>query len=190
LDEIAKRYLSVLAGISAAALRVTDKNPFNFRDLGLVRMALPGAFIIHCRRHPVDTCLSIFTTNLTAHDISFMGNREDLLFYYRQYERLMQHWREVLPPDRFLEVDYEALVSDREAQTRRLIAFCKLEWDDACLQPERNPRAVNTASVWQARQPVYRTSVERWRNYEPWLGALAELLPAPPATVEASPLRV
>ena len=173
----ATRYLSVLAGISSETLRVTDKNPFNFRHLGLIHMALPDAFIIHCQRHPVDTCLSILTTNLTAHDISFMGNREDLVFYYRQYERLMRHWREVLPADRFLEVDYEALVSDREAQTRRLIAFCGLQWDDACLQPERNQRAVRTASVWQARQPVYRTSVERWRNYEPWLGALAELLP-------------
>jgi hypothetical protein len=100
------------------------------------------------------------------------------VFFYRQYERLMDHWRKVLPADRFTEVDYEALVDDREAETRRLVAFCGLEWDDACLAPERNERTVATASVWQARQPVYKTSVERWRRFEPWLGELRELMPA------------
>ena len=84
----------------------------------------------------------------------------------------MAHWREVLPPDRFTEVDYERLVEDREAETRRLVAFVGLDWDDACLAPEKNERSVKTASVWQARQPVYKTSVERWRRYEPWLGEL------------------
>jgi hypothetical protein len=83
----------------------------------------------------------------------------------------------VLPPDRFIEVDYEALTADFESQARRLIAFCGLEWDDACLHPERNQHEIKTASLWQARQPVYRNSVERWRHYEPWLGALRELLP-------------
>lgn len=89
----------------------------------------------------------------------------------------MAHWRSVLPPDRFMEVQYEELVANPEAVTRKMIEFCGLEWDDACLHPERNKRAVRTASVWQARQPVYRTSVARWRNYEPWLGPLRELLP-------------
>ena len=91
----------------------------------------------------------------------------------------MEHWRRVLPADRFTEVDYETLVEDREAETRRLVAFVGLDWDDACLAPERNRRAVKTAaSVWQARQPVYTTSVARWRRYEPWLGELRALLPA------------
>ena len=89
----------------------------------------------------------------------------------------MEYWRRVLPADRFAEVEYEKLVSDREAETRRLIAFCGLDCDDACLQPQRNERAVKTASVWQARQPVYTGSVERWRRFEPWLGELRELLP-------------
>lgn len=86
------------------------------------------------------------------------------------------HWRTVLPCDRFLEVDYETLVADREAVTRKLITFTGLGWHDACMQPERNGRAVTTASLWQARQPVFRTSVERWRRYEPWLGELRQLL--------------
>jgi tetratricopeptide (TPR) repeat protein len=178
LQPLAARYQAVLRRISAEALRVTDKNPFNFMYLGLVRLAFPRAFIIHCRRHPLDTCLSIYRTYFTSPALWFMGNREELVFYYREYERLMRHWHEVLPPERFLAVDYEKLVSNREAETRRLISFCELEWDDACLQPERNARVISTASVWQARQPVYRSSVERWRNYEPWLGALAELRPA------------
>jgi hypothetical protein len=99
------------------------------------------------------------------------------VFEYRQYERLMNHWRVVQPQERFTEVEYERLILDQEAETRRLIAFCGLEWSDACLTPERNNRAVRTASVWQARQPVYKTSLERWRHYGPWLGELRELLP-------------
>jgi hypothetical protein len=108
----------------------------------------------------------------------FVHQRGDLVFAYQQYARLMAHWREVLPPHCFLEVDYETLVADRKTQTRRLIAFSGLEWDDACLQPESNERTVKTASSWQARQPVYTSSVERWRRYEPWLDDLRELLPS------------
>jgi hypothetical protein len=88
----------------------------------------------------------------------------------------MQHWREVLPADRFIEVDYEELISSQRPVTKRLTEFCGLEWDEACMFPERNPRVVTTASLWQARQPVYKGSVERWRRYEPWLGAFSELL--------------
>ena len=89
----------------------------------------------------------------------------------------MEHWRAVLPADRLLDVDYEEATAEPEATARRLVAFCGLEWDDACLRPEQNPDAVKTANKWQARQPVYRTSVDRWRKYEPWLGELRGLLP-------------
>jgi hypothetical protein len=99
-----------------------------------------------------------------------------LVGYMGAYERLCAHWRRVLPPERFIEIDYEALVGDPEPIIRRLIAACGLEWDEACLRPERNGRVVRTASKWQARQPIYRTAVARWRAYEPWLGPLRELL--------------
>jgi hypothetical protein len=178
IQEMAERYQAELRRISPDALRVTNKNPFNFHFIGLIRLVFPRAFIIHCRRHAVDNCLSMYMSYFAAPDNNFMGDREELVFYYHQYTRLMQHWREVLPPERFLELDYEAVVADPEAQTRRLVGFCDLEWNDACLRPERNRRAVSTASSWQVRQPVYRSSVERWRNYEPWLGPLASLLPA------------
>ena len=156
---------------------MTDKAPRNFELLWLIRLALPDARVIHCRRHPVDTCLSIFFANFSARQ-DYACDRGDLVFFYRQYERLMDHWRRALPADRFTEVEYETLIADREAETRRLVAFCGLDWDDACLTPERNGRVVKTASLWQARQPVYETSVDRWRRYEPWLGELKELMPA------------
>ena len=88
----------------------------------------------------------------------------------------MAHWHAVLPPDRFIDIQNEALVGDPEPLTRQLIATCGLEWDDACLSPHRNQRQIATASLWQARQPIYRTSVERWRRYEPWLGELRALV--------------
>jgi hypothetical protein len=107
----------------------------------------------------------------------FAADRGSLVFFYTQYQRLMAHWREVLPTDRFIEVDYETLVVDPEPLTRRLIAATGLAWSDACLTPQNNRRRVTTASIWQVRQPIYQTSVERWRRYEPWLGELRELLP-------------
>ena len=173
-EALASDYRAVLHGISPGVPRVTDKTPTNFLWLGLVRAAFPRASIIHCRRHPLDACLSMYTKRFPG---SFYSrDRASLVFFYRQYQRLMAHWRAVLPPERFLEVDYERLVTDREAETKRLIAFLGLEWDDACLAPERNERLVATASQWQVRQPVYTSSVERWRRYEPWLGELRELL--------------
>ena len=173
---LASDYLAVLRGISPDAQRVTDKLPFNFAHLGVIRQVFPRATIVHCRRNPIDTCLSIYSTDFQA-SFDFASNRGDLVFFYRQYLRLMAHWRVALPPERFIEVDYEALVADPEPLTRQLIAACGLEWNDACLTPHRNQRRIMTASLWQARQPIYRTSVERWRRYEPWLGELRELLP-------------
>jgi hypothetical protein len=175
LAQAAEDYLAALRAIGPDALRVTDKAPTNFERLGPILLAVPKARVIHCRRHPVDTCLSIFFTSLKSR---LAWNRGDLVFQYRQYERLMEHWRSALPANRFTEVEYATLIADREAETRRLVAFCGLEWNNACLAPERNARVVTTASVWQARQPVYKTSLQRWRRYEPWLGELRELLPA------------
>jgi tetratricopeptide (TPR) repeat protein len=175
LSKAAADYGAQLRQLGPQALRVTDKRPRNFEVLGLIRLALPDARIIHCRRRAVDTALSIFFTNFGAR-LDYAWDRGDIVFAYREYERLMDHWRRVLPADRFTEVDYETLIAGREAKTRRLVTFCGLDWDDACLAPEHNKRVVRTASLWQARQPVYTSSVERWRHYEPWLGELRTLL--------------
>jgi tetratricopeptide (TPR) repeat protein len=174
---LADDYLGLLRAVGPQAARVTDKAPFNFPLLGLIHRVFPRATIIHTRRHPIDTCLSIFSTNFEM-NFDFAASRGDLVFFYRQYQRMMAHWREVLPPDRFIEVDYEALVADPEPGIRRLVAACGLPWDDACLAHHDNPHPISTASMWQARQPIYRTSVEKWRRYEPWLGELRELAPA------------
>jgi tetratricopeptide (TPR) repeat protein len=179
IDRLADEYRAALRRAAPAAARITDKMPFNFLWLGLIHLVFPKARFIHCRRHPVDTCLSIYFSPFEA-KARFASTREDLVFYYRGYERLMAHWRAIMPPDRFIEIDYEALTADPEPHIRRLIAFCGLEWDEACLHPERNPHAVQTVSLWQARQPIYRSSVARWRRYEPWLGALRELMPPDP----------
>lgn len=176
-SSLTAEFAAVLSAISPDAARVTDKMPFNYFRAGLIHTLFPNAAIIHCRRNPVDVCLSIYTRRFQT-PMSFAAERRNLVHFYREYERLMAHWRAVLPADRFLEVDYEALVGDPEAGTRRLIAFCGLEWDDACLRPELNERVVRTASLWQVRQPINKAGLERWRRYEPWLGELKELLPS------------
>jgi tetratricopeptide (TPR) repeat protein len=173
-DRLRGDYRQVLRRIGPRALRVTDKMPFNFLWIGLVHLVLPRARVVHVRRNPLDTCLSIYQTQF-AQSWGFASDRGDLAAYYRQYRRLMDHWRGVLPPDRLIEVDYEAATGEPDATARRLVAFCGLPWDAACSSPERNPDAVRTASKWQARQPIYRSSVERWRHYEPWLGELRTL---------------
>jgi LPS sulfotransferase NodH len=150
---LADDYLAELRTKGPYAKRVTDKMLSNFWLLGLLHRLFPNATLIHCRRHPIDTALSIFTTNLAAQSARRLSGRGDLVFYIRQYQRLMAHWRVVLPSDRFVEVDYEALVADPEAQSRRLIAACGLAWNEACLTPHLNRRRIETASLWQRANP-------------------------------------
>ncbi len=168
-------YLGVLRAISPKAARVTDKMPFNFLWAGLIHLTFPRATIIHCRRVAVDTALSIHQTHFHP-GLAFPTGGDELVAYFYSYQRLTDHWRRVLPADRFIEVDYEELTREPEPVIRRIIAACGLAWDDACLRPESNPRAVRTPSKWQTRQKIYRTSVARWRRYEPWLGPLRALV--------------
>jgi tetratricopeptide (TPR) repeat protein len=174
IHRLTDEYLNTLRRIGPSALRVTDKNPFNFFWLGLIRAVFPRARIIHCRRDPVDTCLSLHTTHFSG-PMPLASDLEDLVVFYHVYRSLMAHWRSLFEGDRFVEVHYETLIADPEAETRRLIAACGLPWNDACLRPEQNTRAVVTASLWQARQPINAGSIERWRRYEPWIGPLLKL---------------
>lgn len=178
LAGIAQACLEDLAKVmgAKAADRVTDKMPHNFVALGLIHAVFPNARILHVRRHPVDTCLSIFFQNFNCmHSYSF--DMEELVSHYREYQRLMAHWARVLPADRYFEFDYEALVADQEGMSRKLIDFCGLEWDEACLRYYEDGRAVKTPSLHQVRQRIYSSSVERWRNYEPYIAPLMKLLP-------------
>jgi tetratricopeptide (TPR) repeat protein len=168
-------YLQLLETVSADALRVVDKMPANFLYLGLIHAVLPKAKIIHLRRHPVDTCLSIYFQNFDAKH-GYANDLDDLAHYYREYIRVMDHWRQMLPANAMLEVPYEGLVDDAEGWTRRMVEFIGLPWDANCLEFHRNARTVETSSKWQARQKIHRTSVERWRNYEEFLEPLRSLV--------------
>jgi tetratricopeptide (TPR) repeat protein len=174
LRGLAESYLQVLKRLSPNTLRVVDKMNSNYLILGLLHIAFPNARIVHMRRHPVDTCLSIWATPV-ANDIDLCASKENVVSMYLEYLRIMEHWRQLLPEDRFLDVQYEELVENKEAVTRNMIDFCGLEWDEACLNPELNDRAVKTPSVWQVRQPVYKTSVARWKRYENCLGPFVKL---------------
>lgn len=154
--------------------RATDKMPLNYMSLGLIHLLFPNATIVHCRRDPLDTCVSVFTTPYRdAPD--FFYDLTNIAEGYRDYLRIMDHWRSVIPRNRFFEVRYEDMVTNLAGSAPRLVEFCGLEWDEACLRPEQSVRSVRTPSAWQVRQGVYESSIGRWRNYEPWIGPLLEL---------------
>ncbi len=173
-EELASKYLEELERFDTQGRRVTDKMPMNFQNLGLMALMFPKATYIHCRRNALDTCLSCYFAKFGQH-LDFSYSLENLAVYYRGYARLMSHWRNVLPV-RMLEVDYEDTIADQEGVSRRLIAHCGLEWEDRCLAFYKTERAVRTASVWQVRQPIYKTSVRRWKRYEAFIGPLSEAL--------------
>jgi tetratricopeptide (TPR) repeat protein len=176
LHQIGIRYLQRVRTIAPVVERITDKMPGNFRYVGLIHLALPNARIIHVRRDPLDTCLSCFSI-LFAHNYQpFSYDLAELGRYYRAYTALMEHWREVLPLEHVLEVQYEELVVNFEPLARRIVAYCGLEWDAACLEFHKTKRLVWTASAIQVRQPIYRSSIGRWRAYEDMLRPLSEAL--------------
>jgi hypothetical protein len=180
LTAIGSAYVGAISALAPGAQRVTDKMPSNFRLAGLIQLALPNARIIHCRRDPVDTSLSCYARKFSRGQ-DFAYDLRELGTYYRAYDGLMTHWRAILPEDRLLEVVYEAVVDNLEPQARRLVAFCGLDWNDACLSFHETQRQVRTASVNQVRQPLYRTSVARWKAYASHLGPLLEALASGPA---------
>lgn len=175
LGRMGAQYAAQLKARAPEAKNITDKMPANYLGIGLIHLMLPNAKIVHIRRNAVDTCVSQFTRlfNRSQHqsyDLRELGR------YYRSYLKVMAHWREVLPPGSFYELQYEQLVANQEEESRKLISYCGLDWNDACLSPDKTERNVKTASVTQVRQPVYTSSVERWRVYEKYLGPLLEEL--------------
>ena len=173
----ARRYLQRLAQMNADAARFTDKLPHNFLYLGVIQALFPHTHIIHIRRNPLDTCISCYLQDFSsghsyAYDLVHLGR------YYRAYVRLMEHWRRTLKIP-FIEIDYEDLVLDLERTSRLLIEFCGLSWNDRCLRFHETRRTVTTPSYNQVRRPLYRTSMQRWRNYEPWIGPLRDALGEP-----------
>jgi hypothetical protein len=175
LRRLGEDYLGRIRAKAPAAERIANKTPENFRLVGLIHLALPNARIIHMRRDPVDRCVSCFS-KLFAENLPYAYDLGELGRYYRAYEDLMAHWRAVLPEGVVLDVRYEEVVADLEGQTRRILDHCRLEWDARCLDFHRAARPVRTASVAQVRQPIYASSVGRWRAYEPFLAPLISAL--------------
>ncbi len=174
VDGLARAYAARMDGIAGPAARLVDKLPLNFWHLGLIALLLPRARIIHARRDPRDSCLSCFFQNFqTAQAYAF--DLADLGFFHGIYRQLMAHWAEVLPLP-LLEVSYETLVGEPEATSREIVAFCGLEWEARCLDFHKTRREVTTASRWQVRQPLYKSSIGRWKPYEPFIGPLLEAL--------------
>jgi hypothetical protein len=172
---LAQRYLAAIEALAPPeALRVTDKLPVNFTHLGVIATLFPNARVIHCRRDPLDSGLSCFI-ELFRLSRDFTTDVESIGRYYLQYERLMAHWRKVLPLPVY-EQRYEKLIADQEAGSRALVAHCGLPWDDACLNFQGAERTVMTPSRWQVRQPIYSSSIGRWRNYERHMAPMAHLL--------------
>jgi tetratricopeptide (TPR) repeat protein len=174
IASLADRYLASV-GVRSQDGRFTDKMPLNYRHLGLIRAVFPEARILHIRRDPLDTCLSIYFTFFGGGP-NFAYRQENIVAFYRAYQAHMEHWRNALPADRLFELDYETLVTEPGPLTRRIIEFLDLPWSEACLRPEQNRDQVATPSRWQARQPFYKTSIGKGRLYERWLGALRDLI--------------
>ena len=170
--ELAPRYLQALRnGAPKDRLRISDKSPLNFFQLAFAAVLFPNARVVHCRRDARDNALSIWMENFSP-DQRYATDFDDLAFFHAQYERLMAHWRKVLPL-RSIEMKYEDTVDNLEAQARKLIAFLEAPWDDRCLDFHQNERAVQTPSRWQVRQPIYSRSVGRWQSYAPHLPQLS-----------------
>lgn len=180
LAAIGRAYRTSVIDAAGDVGRITDKMPENFRFAGVIAAALPHARIVHVQRDPADTCLACFR-QLFGGPIDFTYDLTELGRYYRVYAQLMDHWRDVISAEQLLEVQYEEFVMEPEREIRRLLDFCGLDWEAACLEFHRTERVVQTASVDQVRQPLYTSSIGRWRIYreqlEPLLEALGPLAP-------------
>jgi hypothetical protein len=172
--QLGEAYLRTLKEQAGDASRLVDKATVNCDYLGVIHTVFPQARIIYMRRDPIDTCLSCYFQNFSL-ALNFTFDLSDLAHYYKEHLRLLAHWRAVLPAENLLEVPYAELVADQEGWTRKIIEFLGLEWNEQCLNFDRTARAVMTASYWQVRQKIYKTSVARWRNYEKFVGPLMGL---------------
>lgn len=173
-QKLAEGYISLLRRYSSSSERIVDKMPSNFAYLGLIHAVFPQAKIVHCRRHPIDACLSMYFQNFN-NEHTYKFTLDGLVLFYEQYIRLMQHWHEVLPAHCIYDLQYEQLVENQLAETQKLMSFLELDLETGQMEFYKQDRAIFTASKWQARQPIYKTSTARWKNYEPYLGPLKSL---------------
>jgi len=173
-QDLGREYLEAVRKRAPDVKFITDKMPLNFRFVGFIKLILPNAKVIHTRRNPMDTCLSVFKNYFAgvheySYDIVELGN------YYNYYSSLMQHWNTVIP-DFVYDIQYEDLIADQAGQTRSLLEFCNLKWDDRCLDFHNTKRPVKTASVEQVRRPIYRDSIQSWKRYKDQLQPLKNII--------------
>ena len=178
VSTLAEAHLRELERINSTTVRITDKMPENYMYLGWLSILFPRVRFIRCVRDPRDIAVSTLITSFRG--VRWSNSDDDLIHRFGQYRRLIDHWKAVIP-ERVLDVVYEDTVNDPESQARRMIDWIGLPWHDACLDHLNSKGVVRTASISQARKPIYKTSKERWRNYQPFLGSLfqqlTELLP-------------
>ena len=172
--KLADSYLQVLAAQAPDGTRVVDKATFNTDYLGVIRVVLPKARVIYVRRDPIDSCLSCYFQQFPP-DVNFAMDLADLAHFYAEHQRLLAHWRAVLPPGFMLEVPYAELLAQQELWTRKIVEFLGLEWDARCLDFTSTQRTVLTSSYWQVRQKMYKTSLGRWHHYEKFISPLLGL---------------
>lgn len=174
-EEVGKIYLEKLTQLNDQALRVTDKMPFNMMMIGLIRIALPNAKIIHCVRDARDTCLSVFKQNFTTGNYRFAYQQKTVAQFHNQYKKLMKHWHECMP-GAIYDISYEALTQNPEEEIRNLLSACDLEFQERCVTFETTAAIVKTASAFQVRQPMYTSSVGLWQKYQEFLGPMLDEL--------------
>ncbi|MEX0297655.1 MAG: sulfotransferase [Kordiimonas sp.] len=178
LPDIGHHYMNSTKALARGAKRFTDKMPLNFFYAGLICKALPNARIVALRRGAMDSCISnyrqLFSTQYSYYNYTY--DLESTANFYKGYDDLMAYWREHLPANQFMEIHYEDIVFDQENQTRNLLKFCDLGWDEACMRFHENKAPVSTASSVQVRQPLYSGSIDRWKKYTTGLDILKQTL--------------
>ncbi len=172
-------YRRILDSFGGGTRRVVDKHPANLNVIGMIHQVLPDAHIVNLRRSPIDIAVSLWAMHSDPY-APLTVSRQNIVDAIKLSVVQAEYWRQVLPADRFLDVRYEDLVCDPETWTRRILTFCGLSWEEACLNPSASCRKVRTPSVWQVRKPVFKTSIDRWKRFEPWLGEFDVLLETPP----------
>jgi tetratricopeptide (TPR) repeat protein len=177
LSVAAEEYIRLIRKHTQSAKHITDKMPDNFRLIGMIKLMMPNAKIIHCIRNPKDNCLSIFKNLFIAGGLDYAYDQKELGHYYNLYRNLMLHWHTVLPGFIY-DIQYEELIANQEIQSKSLIEFCGLDWSPKCLTFHKTRRPVQTASVAQVRKPIYKDSVDLWKQYQKQLAPLLDMLSA------------
>ena len=168
LKKFGENYISQMKNLSNNAIRTTDKFPQNFLNIGFIKLILPKSKIIHCHRNPKDNCFSIFKNHFSSGKIKFGYDMNDIINYYNLYSNLMNYWSKIMP-EFIYNIKYENLVFNTKTEIENLLKFCELDWSDDCLNFYNNKRPIKTASDTQARNKIYDTSIDSWKNYKNFL---------------------